>query len=274
MLQKSSTATTLAALAMILLTSSCASYFTRKDCEKTNWFDYGRGVAMSGRRLTGDQKIMACKKAEAEIDEVALDRGFKTGMTTYCQPDTVLQIGKRGEFFNVEMCDGDQPRLLQKKHAEGVAAYCAKTNGYAAGAKGVKYNGICPKNLEPMFMTEFNRGRTKFLKTSIANNENTIDDIESQIRRLESERMTVATQMAYLGGGGGRVVREVKYDPVTRSTREETSVQETEEVKRRRQSLQNDLDTKERNIASKRNEQDRLRAANREMRTELTSLDQ
>lgn len=252
--------------------SSCASYWTRKDCEKTNWFDYGQSVAMQGRRLTGDTKIVACNKAEAEIDEVALDRGFKVGMSNYCKPDTVFQTGKKGEFFNVDMCDGEQPRLLQKKHAEGVQAYCAKANGYPAGSKGTKYNGICPKNLEDAFLVEFNRGRKSFLNTSIVNNENRIDEIEGEIRRLERDRMNVATQMALLGNGGGVVVREVKYDPVTRSSREETRVEENETTKRRRNDLKSDLDSKERQIDSKRTEQDRLRATNREMRTELAGL--
>lgn len=260
------------ALLFLLLLTSCASYWTRKDCEKTNWFDYGQSVAMQGRRLTGDSKIVACNKAEADIDEVALDRGFKTGMANYCKPETVFQTGKRGEFFNVEMCDGEQPRLLQKKHAEGVQAYCAKANGYPAGAKGVKYNGICPKNLEDAFLAEFNRGRKAFLTSAIANNENRIDEIEGEIRRLERDRMNLATQIAMLGSGGGTIVREVKYDPVTRSSREETRIEENEATKRRRNDLKSDFDSKERQIKSKRDEQDRLRSTNRDMRTELATL--
>lgn len=259
------------ALGVLLTLTSCASYWTRKDCEKTNWFEYGQSVAMSGRRLTGDTKINACNKAEADIDEVALDRGFKTGMAAYCKPETVLQIGKRGEFFSVEMCDGEQPRLLQKKHAEGVASYCAKANGYSAGAKGIRYNGICPKNLEDAFMPEFNRGRKSHLNAAISNNENRIDEIEGQIRRLDSDRMSLVTQLAIMPNSS-TIVREVKYDPVTHARREETRVDENDQTKRRRESLKSNLDAKEREINSKRDEQDRLRNTNREMRTELATL--
>lgn len=258
-------------ITLALMLTSCATYWTRKDCEKTNWFQYGQSVAMQGRRLTGDAKITACNQAEANIDEVALDRGFKTGMATYCQPDTVFQTGKRGEFFNVDMCDGEQPRFLQKKHAEGVAAYCAKSNGHAAGAKGARYNGICPKNLEEAFMAEFNRGRKTYLNAWINNNENRIDEIEGQIRRLDSDRMSIVTQLAIMPSAN-TVVRETKYDPVTRSTREETRIDENEKTKRRREDLKSNLDSKERDINSKRDEQDKLREANREMRTELATL--
>jgi Protein of unknown function (DUF2799) len=261
-----------ALIAMAFTLTSCASYWTRKDCEKTNWFQYGQSVAMQGRRLTGDPKINSCLKAEAEIDEVALDRGFKTGMATYCQPETVFQMGKKGDFFNVEMCDGEQPRFLQKRHAEGVQAYCAKTNGYAAGSKGSKYNGICPKNLEAAFLPEFNRGRKAFLTSAITNNETRIDEIERQIRRLDSDRMSLVTQMALMGNSTSTVVREVKYDPVTHARREETRVEENPEAKRRRDDLKFNLDSKEREIEAKRNEQDKLSDMNREMRTELSTL--
>lgn len=261
----------IALVASALSLTSCASYFVRKECEKVNWFDHGKSVAMSGRRLTGDELVRKCEEAEANVDGVAIDRGFKTGMAEYCQPETVFQTGKKGEFFNVEMCDGEQPRLLQKRHADGVKAFCAKTNGFAAGATGKKYNNICPDELEAAFMPEFNRGRKSFLNASILANETRIDEIESASRRLESERMTLMGRLQMLGDGK-IITREVRHDAATGTLREETKVTEDANVQLQRQNLQSDFDRKTREIESKRREQDELRKANREMRTELSSL--
>ena len=259
------------ALAVTFLLSSCASYFVRKDCEKVNWFQYGESVALQGRRLSGDEKILSCEKANADVDHVALDHGFKSGMANYCLPETVFQIGKRGDFFSVEMCDGEQPRLLQKRHADGVNEYCAKTNGFPAGAQGKKYNGICPKELESGFLPEFNRGRKSFLTATIAANESHIDEIENSIRQLDSERIMLLSQMQ--ASGEGKIVsRDVKYDPVTHSTHEEMKVTDDADAQRRRENLKWDLDRKNREIDQKRSEQENLRKANRDMKTEVATL--
>ena len=68
---------------LIINLISCSSYFKRKDCEATNWFDYGQKVALEGRRLTGDQFISECYHAEADVAESDLDRGFKSGLEKF-----------------------------------------------------------------------------------------------------------------------------------------------------------------------------------------------
>lgn len=167
--------------------SSCQSYFTRKSCESTNWFDYGMKVALEGRRLTGDQWVNECYKADADVAESDLDRGFKAGMAKYCLPATVYQIGKDGNFFSEEMCVGNGLSNLRALHQKGVLEYCDKANGYAAGAKGKEYNKICPGELEKAFLPEFNRGRRKYLSTVLTQNQNEIRDLENQSARLQNE---------------------------------------------------------------------------------------
>ena len=70
---------------------ACSSWFKRRECNKTNWFSYGEKVAMSGRRLDEDSFINECRKVEADVSDSQLDRGFKTGMATYCQPQTAYE---------------------------------------------------------------------------------------------------------------------------------------------------------------------------------------
>ncbi len=226
---------------------------------------------MQGKRLSGDERVKQCEAAGADINGADLSRGFKAGMASYCMPDTVFQNGKKGEFFNVEMCDGEQPRFLQKRHAEGVKEYCAKSNGYSAGATGRKYNNICPKDQEAAFMPEFNRGRKTYLKATIENNETRITEIDSNVVGIDRERIMLLTQLSAMGDGKV-ITREMKYDPITRSSREEVKVTEDPETARRRDNLRYDLERKQREIETKRAEQETLRKANRELKTELATL--
>jgi chorismate mutase len=258
-------------LLSIMMLTSCTSYFVRKDCEKTDWFAYGHQVAMSGKRLTGDEFVKRCEQAEAEISHVALDRGFKQGMGNYCKPDTAFQLGKSGEFFNAEFCDGMQPRQLTMRHAEGVRSHCAKSNAFSVGASGRKYNNICPKELEDTFMPEYNRGRKKYLTAQISEMENQIDDIDRDIRQLESERTNLTNQMNTVGDGK-KITRVSTYDPATRTTKEELVSTVDEETKKRRDTLQSSLSSVSSRIELKRNEQDQLRRRIREHRTDLAGL--
>lgn len=174
-------------LFLFIFLSSCASYMKRKECESTNWFEYGESVALDGRRLSGDQFIVECMKAEADVAESDLDRGFKRGLEKYCQPDTVFQVGKNGSFFSTEMCVGEGVTALQARHRAGVLEYCQRSNGYAAGAKGKAYNKICPASLEATFLPEFNRGRKRYLQTLTSENSKEIAQLENEIIRLQSE---------------------------------------------------------------------------------------
>lgn len=178
---------------LVLLTLnlfSCASYFKRQTCESTNWFDYGQKVALEGRRLTGDQFILDCQKADADISASALDQGFKAGMEIYCTPEGIYKVGREGHFFNTEMCVGNGLNTLSARHAAGVLEYCQKSNGYAAGAVGQPYNKICPVNLERDFLPEFNRGRLKYLNTVISQN-------QSLIREAEQKASSAQAQLNY-----------------------------------------------------------------------------
>lgn len=188
-------------LLLITLTlCSCASYFTRKDCESRNWFDHGYQVAMSGKRLNSDNYLDECRKAEAKIQESQLDLGFKSGMSNYCKPEVVLANGKKGLFFNSEFCDPGQIKTLNAKHAEGVQIFCEPNSGYNFGAGGGTYNQICPKEKEDAFIKEYKKGRKKYLIASITENQNRIQKINADIStsnihksHLENELKLVET---------------------------------------------------------------------------------
>ncbi len=237
----------LAALSLV----GCASYFQRKTCESTNWFDYGQRVALEGRRLTGDQFISECNNAEANVGESALDRGFKSGLEKYCQPETAYQNGKNGNFFSTEMCTGQGLSLLTAKHSLGVIDYCQKTNGFSAGAKGKPYNKICPADLERSFMPEFNRGRKRFIETNIDENQKTITRLDHEISSLQSELRFKASELQ-------------RYQYI--SAKDEKLLQRLNELNRERQNL-------EHSIRSKQSEQSGLENKNREYKLELIKIE-
>ncbi|MEK6628332.1 MAG: DUF2799 domain-containing protein [Bdellovibrionota bacterium] len=237
-------------LLIILNLFSCASYFKRKDCESTNWFNYGEQVALDGRRLSGDQFISECNQADADVAESDLDRGFKSGLQKYCQPEVVFQTGKNGRFFSTEMCVGQGLASLQVKHRAGVNEYCQRSNGYSAGAQGQAYNKICPVDLESSFLPEFNRGRKRYLAVVIQENNKSITQDESEISKLQ---FTVSLKRAELS----------RYQQRAKDEKTEALIME----------LNGQIRTLEYSIRSKQNKIDNLRSKNREIGLEVVQLE-
>ena len=258
----------LACLFPLLFLTACNRYVIKADCEQTDWYKYGQSAAMEGRRLSGDHKIKKCEEADARVDDVALDHGFKEGMSTYCRPETVLQSGKRGEFFNDDMCE--QTISLKRQHEAGVRIYCAKENGFAAGATGKKYNGICPKELEVAFKFEFNRGRKNFLNASLAANESELGDLEVAMGRLESDRFMNQSQLNSLPP---EIVPQtvVVIDPITGQQNVQTTATDSA-MNSRRFSLESQISSIDSEIFEKRRKAEKLRSLNRDLRFEMTLL--
>ena len=259
------------AFGLLLTQTACSSYFTRKNCEKTNWFEYGQNVAMSGKRLSGDQFVQECRKVEAEINEVDLDRGFKTGMAKYCTSGEVFALGKQGQPFSTEMCE-ENSRALTERHKAGVLEYCKKSNGYAAGAVGRAYNGICPKELEAAFMPEFRRGRKKYLSVVTLENEKMINSLERETIELERERNMKSLEMQRLQIPSGFAI-ERQIDPVTGALREQVVQKQTDDQKRAADDMRWQVQSLDSKINSKRKEQSALREKNREIQLEVVALD-
>jgi len=173
-------------LSSLLLTTSCASYFLKKQCEEINWYQRGEEIAMRGERISNDDMVTRCRKVEAEMSESKLDQGFKAGMSRYCQPDTAFQTGKSGETLNLDMCDSGQMGSLKKRHAEGIYAYCK--DGLGAGLSGKKYKNVCSADLEKTFMPPYRQGRKKYLSALVQNNETKLRELNVEIDRLTYEK--------------------------------------------------------------------------------------
>ena len=229
-----------------------------KSVRKTNWFQHGYDTAMKGKRLQGDGFLQQCEKVEAKIDFAAADQGFKAGMGNYCKPQTVYQTGRKGEFFNENLCDGGGLKKLKAQHAKGVKDLCQPGNGHKKGASGWKYNNICPKELEAGFLATYNKGRKIYLSGVIAQKRSEIRSLEDQIRDHERRKTEVALRMASMGSTK-QVTKTRTFDRAAGRYVETSSTSENEEAQRKRRGLESDLRSLNSKIESKRKKQATLR---------------
>lgn len=174
-------------LILAISLSGCASYFKKKQCESINWFEHGKQVALRGVWLNADATVVECRKVEADIQESQLDQGFKNGMQKYCSNTNAYTVGKSGDFFSRDLCDGPQINVLLAEHKKGVQDYCAKNNGQSAGASGKKYQNICPKDLESAFLVEYRKGRKKYVQAMIESKLSEVRDLDSKIGVARSD---------------------------------------------------------------------------------------
>lgn len=59
-------------------------------------------------------------------------------------------------------------------HAEGVAVYCRPSRGFEVGHRGVRYQGVCPADLEAEFLAAYDSGYHLY-------------ELESAVRRVQSQ---------------------------------------------------------------------------------------
>jgi hypothetical protein len=259
-------------IAFFLLSTSCSSYFTRKGCEKVNWFQHAHDVAMQGKRLEEDDRLKQCEKAETDINAGELDRGFKMGMQNYCTLDTAHKKGADGDSFNYDFCDSNIVPKLKTRYFDGLKKFCSPDSAYIFASNGGVYKNQCPKNMEAAFLARYRKGRQVFLKNKIASNEAQVAGIDSEIRVQQGRAMQLTHLISNLPRTS--VVSKTKqYDAATKSYKEQTAVTEDPEVKRKRDDLEYQLRQVNDDVNAKQEEQRQLRSEVHSMRSELQGLD-
>lgn len=181
---------------LVLNLSSCANFFIRQECKSYNWYQLGFDAAMRGERASNDDKVMRCRKAEAEMSESDLDVGFKAGMARYCQPDTAYQTGKQGDTINYDFCDSNISGMLKQKFKEGNIAYCK--DGLTAGQSGKIYKNVCTADLEKTFMPEYKKGRKKYLEGQIQASEMQLRSLNRDLDQLYYDKRNVDRRLSLL----------------------------------------------------------------------------
>jgi len=254
---------------LILSLSGCATYFKRKECDSSNWFEVGRKVALRGERLNSDNFVLECRRVEASVNDTQLDLGFKSGMESYCQEESVFLLGKGGEFFNPEMCSSTTS--LKREHVRGVKEYCKASNGQNAGRVGKLYNKICPADYEAAFLPEFNKGRKIYLQAQIAEREARIKEVESDIRAQTRERSSLEFQLA-TAPPVESLVPVTKVDPLTNRHHVEMERHENIGARARRDSIEANIRETKSRIYSLKGQQQKLRDEVRQLNVENSML--
>lgn len=248
--------------------TGCANYFMRKSCESINWYQHGFDLAMKGQRISNDDKVLSCRKAEANMSEAQLDVGFKAGMSQYCRPEIVLQTGKKGENFNLDLCDPGQGRILLAKHREGVKEFCAQDNGYQVGASGKVYNKICPPEMEKAFLKEYNRGRKKYLQAMVSESMAKSHDLDRQVSEKDQQVRNLQYQMSLIPAPATLIQRN------TSPTGQVTTSTSTEDAyANKRRDIEWDLSRKNNEAQDLRNKQKEVREDLYKYQRELTTLE-
>ena len=113
-------------------------------------------------------------------------------------------------------------------HAEGVRIYCRESNGFATGHSGASYQGVCPADLEPAFVAEYNAGRHLYeleralasVDGRIASNHRAQEGIKSELTDIAAkmiatdttaeQRVAMVTRSAELGRRYGELTTEIQ----------------------------------------------------------------
>jgi hypothetical protein len=111
-------------------------------------------------------------------------------------------------------------------HAEGVRIYCKESNGFAVGHSGAAYQGVCPADLEPDFLAEYNSGRRlhelesalSSVDSRIASNRRAQEGIKQELTDIgvamiaadttAEQRLAMVTRSADLGRHFGELTTE------------------------------------------------------------------
>jgi hypothetical protein len=114
-------------------------------------------------------------------------------------------------------------------HAEGVQIYCKESNGFAVGHSGAGYQGVCPADLEPDFLAEYNSGRRLHdlesalsgIDSRIASNYRTQEGIKQELTDIgvsmiatettAEQRLAMVTRSAELGRRHGEITTEIQH---------------------------------------------------------------
>jgi hypothetical protein len=251
--------------------ASCASYMKRKECEKTNWHQYGYQVAMSGRRLDADDFVKQCQKVEAKMSFQEMDLGFKSGMAKYCTGDNVFETGKAGKPFAYEMCDGESIKKMRSRHAEGLRVFCTPANGYRFGTGGGVYLNVCPKDFENDWLTEYRKGRKIYLTSQISEKEREADRLDREITQMEYRRRSLSSEkMMY--EHQTETVTETVVDPTTGLHRQQRVTRPSSRAQMQASSLSSEISHIDYQMREARRKREELLTELSKMRSEVATL--
>jgi hypothetical protein len=227
--------------ALLLSLVGCSNWALKERCEKTNWFEYSRDVALTGRYLDEDGFIKECKEVD-RLSAVQTDLGFKSGRERYCTYESFFRNGEAGEPVNFKMCDNLVLYQMQERYAQGLINFCKPESGYTYGSGGKIYKGVCIKRDEEKFLPTYHKGRAEYLVRSIAKLEKETESFSILQNQVSLEISRFNSEILALPSG----LRDCNAKQSFNSdTKQYETVQECHEpfyIQNRRSSLYNQMD--------------------------------
>ena len=83
----------------------------------------------------------------------------------------------------------------EKGRRQGLTEWCTPRNGYAMGAAGRKYNGVCPRNLESAYLEAYSRGEAVYAyQAQISVRQQAVKEMHAELDALDKDIDALETE--------------------------------------------------------------------------------
>ncbi len=233
-------------IALILLTS-CASWDLKDRCEKTNWFEYSKNIAFTGKYLEEDSFVKECRGVD-RIQNDQLDRGFKLGREKMCNYGEIYQRGKDGEPVFFQFCDGLEAIKMKKSYNDGLIVFCTSEVGYTYGKSGKIYQKVCSPDKENIFIPSYNKGRREFLTSENQRLTQKISELTVEKSKLETREYQVSREYSNLPNNLKTCTTKTVYNSQTKLNESHQNCEEPSYIVSQRNELSSSLNNIRSNI--------------------------
>ncbi|MDH3316919.1 MAG: DUF2799 domain-containing protein [Gammaproteobacteria bacterium] len=87
-------------------------------------------------------------------------------------------------------------QAYQQGRNEGLALFCQPSKGFNLGARGSSYQGVCPRQLEPEFLSAYNSGRRLYeLESSVNYTNRQIHAKKQYLKKLKHSMIDTAAAL-------------------------------------------------------------------------------
>ena len=84
----------------------------------------------------------------------------------------------------------------QSGRQQGLREFCQPSRGFNVGASGTRYNGVCPVDMEPEFVTAYNSGHRLYnLRSSVNATTRNIDSRRAELERIEDRTVVAGVEL-------------------------------------------------------------------------------
>ena len=223
----------------LLILSGCSSCMIKQDCEKTNWFEHAKKVALQGKYLEEDEQVLKCKKVDV-MSHKQLDMGYKEGRGIYCTLEQINKNAQQGNPVNFSMCVGLPGKSMREQYSEGLKTFCTSNSGYQYGSSGEVYKNVCSPAAEKVFLPSYFKGRTNYLTNYIQDKKDVLVNLEKQDQRFSFDVSRLSNEINSLPRLQ-ECHQERFYNKSSKQTEDRRVCQEPEYIRIQRDTLSHQL---------------------------------